>query len=141
MLELFVSAVLEFGPSSRVRTDQLVENTEVAKFMLTHPFRGPGQKRFIAGKSCHNQCIEQLSRDVFCTSLYKFYCLFCFLEDQRFLDISNEFHLYVLRLVQEQPSEVFYVKRCFRNFTKFTGKHLCQSIFLIKLQASGLQLY
>ena len=27
-------------------------------------------------------------------------------------------------------------KSVFRNFTKFTGKHLCQSIFLIKLQAS-----
>ena len=24
-----------------------------------------------------------------------------------------------------------------RNFTKFTGKHLCQSLFLIKLQATG----
>ena len=28
-----------------------------------------------------------------------------------------------------------------RNFAKFTGKHPCQSLFLIKLQASGLQLY
>ena len=28
-----------------------------------------------------------------------------------------------------------------RNFTKFTGKHLCQSFFLIKLQTSSLQLY
>ena len=27
------------------------------------------------------------------------------------------------------------------NFAKFTGKHLCQSLFLIKLQALGLQLY
>ena len=44
MLELFVSAVQEFGPPSRVRTDQLFENTEVATFMLTHPLRGPGQK-------------------------------------------------------------------------------------------------
>ena len=27
-----------------------------------------------------------------------------------------------------------------KNFTKFTGKHLCQNSFLIKLQASGPQL-
>ena len=27
------------------------------------------------------------------------------------------------------------------NFAKLTGKHLCQSLFLIKLQSSGLQLY
>ena len=32
-------------------------------------------------------------------------------------------------------------KGVLRNFTKFTGKHLCQSLFLIKLQASGLELY
>ena len=27
------------------------------------------------------------------------------------------------------------------NFAKFTGKHLCQILFLIRLQAWGLQLY
>ena len=31
--------------------------------------------------------------------------------------------------------EVFYKKSVLRNFAKFTGKHLCQSLFLIKLQA------
>ena len=31
--------------------------------------------------------------------------------------------------------EVFCKKSVLRNFTKFTGKHLCQSLFLIKLQA------
>ena len=33
--------------------------------------------------------------------------------------------------------EVFCKKGVLRNFGKFTGKHLCQSLFLIKLQASG----
>ena len=32
-------------------------------------------------------------------------------------------------------------KGVLRNFSKFTEKHLCQSVFLIKLQALGLQLY
>ena len=32
--------------------------------------------------------------------------------------------------------EVFCKKGVLRNFAKFTGKHLCQSLFLIKLQAS-----
>ena len=36
---------------------------------------------------------------------------------------------------------MFYKKGDLRNLTKFTGKHLCQSLFLIKLQAWGLQLY
>ena len=30
--------------------------------------------------------------------------------------------------------EVFCKKTVHRNFAKFTGKHLCQSLFLIKLQ-------
>ena len=37
--------------------------------------------------------------------------------------------------------EVLCEKGVLRNFTKFTGKHLRQSLFLIKLQALGLQLY
>ena len=37
--------------------------------------------------------------------------------------------------------EMFCKKGVFRNFAKFTGKDLCQSVFLIKLQASDLQLY
>ena len=28
-----------------------------------------------------------------------------------------------------------------KNFTKFTGKHLCQSLFFNKMKDSGLQLY
>ena len=34
-----------------------------------------------------------------------------------------------------QPQKEFGKKDVFPNFTKFTGKHLCWSIFLIKLQA------
>ena len=36
---------------------------------------------------------------------------------------------------QKQPPAVFCKKVVLRNFAKFTGKHLCQSLFLIKLQA------
>ena len=35
--------------------------------------------------------------------------------------------------------EAFCKKGVLRNFAKFTGKHPCQSLFLIKLQAGGLQ--
>ena len=37
--------------------------------------------------------------------------------------------------------EVFCKKDVLKNFAIFTGKHLCHSLFLIKLQAWGLQLY
>ena len=36
---------------------------------------------------------------------------------------------------------VFCKKGVLRNFANFTGKHLCESLFLIKLEARGLQLY
>ena len=39
---------------------------------------------------------------------------------------------------QKQPSELFYKKTVLKNFAIFTGKHLCWSSFLIKLQAFRL---
>ena len=37
--------------------------------------------------------------------------------------------------IQKQSSDVFCKKAALKNFTIFTGKHLCWSLFLIKLQA------
>ena len=34
---------------------------------------------------------------------------------------------------QKQPPEVFYKKSVLRNFTKFTGKHLCEGLFFNKV--------
>ena len=34
---------------------------------------------------------------------------------------------------QKQPPEVFYKKGVLGNFTKFTGKHLCQGLFFNKV--------
>ena len=34
---------------------------------------------------------------------------------------------------QKQPAEVICKKSVLRNFTKFTGKHLCQSLFFNKV--------
>ena len=33
----------------------------------------------------------------------------------------------------KQPPEVFYKKGVLKNFAKFTGKHLCQSLFFNKV--------
>ena len=38
----------------------------------------------------------------------------------------------LIKNTQKQPAEVFYVKRC-SYFTKFTEKHLCQSLFFNKV--------
>ena len=42
---------------------------------------------------------------------------------------------------QKQPPEVFYKKGGLRNFTKFTLKQLCQSLFFNKVVGLGLHLY
>ena len=34
---------------------------------------------------------------------------------------------------QKHAPKVFYNKRCSENFAKFTGKHLCQSLFFNKV--------
>ena len=54
------------------------------------------------------------------------------------LDLKNLELLY-WALIRSSCPEVFCEKGVLRNFTKFTGKHLCQSLFLINLQ--GLEIY
>ena len=40
---------------------------------------------------------------------------------------------YILYPLQKQPPEVFYRKAVLKNFAKFTGTHLCQSLFFNKV--------
>ena len=39
----------------------------------------------------------------------------------------------ILSRLQKQPPEVFYEKDVLKTFAKFTGKHLCQSLFFNKV--------
>ena len=41
---------------------------------------------------------------------------------------------------QKQPPEVSYKEGVLKNFEKFTGKYLCQSLFFNKVPGRGLQL-
>ena len=43
--------------------------------------------------------------------------------------------------LQKQPPEVFYKKVSLKNFAKFTGKHLRQTLFFNKVADLSLQLY
>ena len=49
-------------------------------------------------------------------------------------------HLQILTTIRSSRPKVFSKKGVLGNFAKFIGNHLCQSLFVIKLPASGLQL-
>ena len=55
---------------------------------------------------------------------------------------SNEIELreeFMIRWREEEPPEVFCKKGVLRNLAKFTGKHLCQSLFFNKVAGNFLK--
>jgi hypothetical protein len=93
-LDAFIKGVQEYGVPSRIRTDQGLENIDIARFMAA--FHGPNRRSFIAGKSTHNQRIERQWRDMTkeVTSFYRE--LFFGMENRHDLDFSDRLTLFCL---------------------------------------------
>ena len=77
---LFLDAVKQFGVPSRVRSDEVGENTHICHFMVS--YHGPGRGSHIAGSSTTNQRIQRLWWDVCRCVCSTFHELFHYLEAQ-----------------------------------------------------------
>ena len=68
------------------------------------------------------------------------------LRNKKILNLCFRWHIlrsyrFVAELTFKQSSKCVLQQGVLRNFSKFIGKHLCWSVFLMKLQAWGLQRY
>ena len=67
----------------------------------------------------------------------KFGCLWCLHLGTTVFQTGNNTCLLCIYSSRSSRPEVFCIKVVLRNFTKFTGKHLCQSFFFNKVAGLG----
>ena len=101
VLAHFLKAVATHGLPSRVKANFGGENVQVAWYMLHHPLRRPDWGSFVTGASVHHQRIERLWRDVFVACLYIYSTVFQYLEENGYLDLGNNIHMFCLHYIFE----------------------------------------
>lgn len=95
--QLFLSATERYHWPSRLRSDRGGENVGV--WQLMEEVRGPNRGSFLAGTSVHNQRIERLWRDVFCTVCHIFYYTFQAMKKSGLLQRNNSLKKFVLHYI------------------------------------------
>ena len=109
-------------------------NIAVMKYFRNDTFRKKQQRQKLFSSNCSlitlfpNKKIKMKTQNAMTCSYYS-----------KVTSTQNKGSLIFL-LFCSHP-EVFCRRGVLRNFTKFTGKHLCQSLFFNKIAGLGLQLY
>ena len=99
VLHLLINSISIHGLPSRDRANFGVKNIDVAQFMLDCPKSGINRGSFIAGTSVQNQCIEGLWGEVIRCVVRHFRKIFFFFENEGFLDLLNEVHVFALHYI------------------------------------------
>ena len=114
---------------------------EYKKLLRTPFYRTPLVAASRRTLSCFVGVVNVKYKDIHSTLIYYFaqLCLTICLSLKNLL--CNPFFCNAIN-IQKQPTELSCKKGCSSSFSKFTGKHPCQSLFFNKsVQAKGLQLY
>ncbi|PPQ79843.1 hypothetical protein CVT24_003646 [Panaeolus cyanescens] len=94
VLEMFVNAVTNHGPPSRVRGDQGGENRDVAVFMVL--LRGNNRGSFMWGSSIRNTPIERTWVELGRRFVRQWKAFFQRLQRLHLLDSNDKLHLWIL---------------------------------------------
>jgi hypothetical protein len=97
VLQHFLAATATYCLPSRIRVDHGGENNAICSVMEL--IRGSNRGSALRGTSVHNQRIERSWLDMWHGATHVFYMLFYFLEEQGFLQIDSEAHMWALHFV------------------------------------------
>ena len=101
-------------------------------------FRHSGQKLY--KKRPNHRCFPAKFVRFLRTPILKNICEQLLLKSfSKTVSMSKSLYFITVYSDRSSCSDVFCKKGVLRNFAKFTGKHVCQGLFFIKLQASSLK--